>query len=102
MTCSPPPGATGSRDIFIHPETFRQQKTPEQVTTQAAVHFAELADMLRKYGNDPHEIAVFLIRLLFCLFAEDIHLLPEGVFSQLVIKLRQRPQAVHPATQGPL
>ena len=35
-----------------------------------------LADMLRKAGYDPQEVAHFLIRLLFCLFAEDVGLLP--------------------------
>ncbi len=68
---------------------FRPDKTPVQVTEEAAREFARLADMLRdrqKLGapfND-QQAAHFLIRLLFCLFAEDIGLLPDHFFTRLL------------------
>ena len=58
------------------------------MTREAAAKFSELADNLRKYGNDPQAIAHFLIRLLFCLFAEDIGLLPEKLFPRLLEQTR--------------
>lgn len=41
---------------------------------------------------DPQEAARFLMRLLFCLFAEDSGLLPRGLFTQLVERTRSRPE----------
>jgi type II restriction/modification system DNA methylase subunit YeeA len=59
------------------------------VTEEAARHFSKLAGILRKYGEDPQQVAHFLIRLLFCLFAEDIGLLPEKLFPRLLDQTRR-------------
>jgi len=53
--------------------------------------FAALAESLRQRGEDPEATAHFLMRLLFCLFAEDIGLLPERLFTTLVARTRTRP-----------
>ena len=79
-----PAGMQRLRDMFYAPEAFRAPITTEQVTQEVAREFARLADHLRKWKHDPAEIAHFLIRLLFCLFAEDVGLLPAGLFSRLV------------------
>jgi type II restriction/modification system DNA methylase subunit YeeA len=52
-----------------------------------------LAEILYSYGEKPQEIAPFLIRLLFCLFAEDVGLLPPDIFTNLVQHARTKPQA---------
>jgi hypothetical protein len=70
--------------VFFDPEQLKPKETVESVTTEAATKFARLADNLRKYGNSNQDIAHFLIRLLFCLFAEDIGLLPEKMFPRLL------------------
>src|SRR6266545_4518696 len=69
-------------------DLLRPQITIEGVTREAASQFSRLADNLRKYGSEPQEIAHFLIRLLFCLFAEDIGLLPEKLFPRLFDQTR--------------
>ncbi|HNR92222.1 MAG TPA: hypothetical protein PKO41_07345, partial [Dokdonella sp.] len=46
--------------------------------------------LLRGYGHEPRTIAHFLIRLLFCLFAEDAGLLPGEVFTRLVLSAHRR------------
>jgi type II restriction/modification system DNA methylase subunit YeeA len=74
------------RKAFTDPDALRPNQTPAQVTEQAAAHFARLAQLLRKYGNAPQPTAHFLIRLLFCLFAEDAGILPDGLFTTLVTK----------------
>src|SRR5512141_490850 len=66
------------KTVFTDPDKFKPQQTVESVTQEAAMQFSRLAENLRKYGSNPQEIAHFLIRLLFCLFAEDIGLLPEN------------------------
>lgn len=86
-----PAGMRHLRNIFYEPEAFRSTQTTEQVTREAAKEFARLAEHLRKRGEQPERIAHFSIRLLFCLFAEDIELLPKNLFSQLVDQGRRRP-----------
>ncbi len=76
------------KTAFTEPEKFKPQETVESVTQAAAMQFSLLAANLRKYGHQPQEIAHFLIRLLFCLFAEDIGLLPENLFPRLLQQTR--------------
>lgn len=78
--------------IFTNPETLRPAQTTHQVTEQAAIKFARLADHLRTRGIDPTEAAHFMIRLLFCLFSEDVGLLPEKLFTRMVNNSRNKPQ----------
>jgi len=77
-------GLAHLRAVFFEPDSFRAPQTTEQVTQEAAGEFARLADLLRRYGADPQQASHFLIRLLFCLFAEDIGLLPRDLFTRLV------------------
>jgi len=88
--CSLPPLEV-LRAVFTHPERLRPDRTTASVTEDAAREFAALADSLRQRGADPETAARFLMRLLFCLFAEDIGLLPERLFSRLVQQTRTRP-----------
>ena len=86
-----PEGRAHLHAVFFEPETFRVPQTTEQVTQDAARDFAHLADLLRKYCAEPQQVAHFLIRLLFCLFAEDIGLLPKDLFTQLIRNTQQQP-----------
>ncbi len=86
-----PQGVQHIRNLFYNPEAFRPEQTAAQVTEEAAARFARLADHLRKWGHAPHDIAHYLIRLLFCLFAEDIDLLPRELFTRLVENGRRNP-----------
>ena len=70
------------RAAFEDPGALRPEVTREQVTEQAAERFAELADGLRGRGVEPHAAAHFLMKLTFCMFAEDIRLLKDGLFSR--------------------
>ena len=81
------------RAVFTQPGRLRPQQTAEYVTEQAAAEFATLAESLRQRGVDPERAAHFLMRLLFCLFAEDIDLLPRRLFTRLVEQTRRRPAA---------
>jgi len=79
------------RDAFTNWQALVSPVTTDKVTEEAAREFAKLADLLRLWGAEPHAAAHFLIRLLFCLFAEDTGLLPDQVFTQLVIATRTKP-----------
>jgi type II restriction/modification system DNA methylase subunit YeeA len=77
------------RAVFFNPDELKPRETVAGVTEEAARHFSKLAGILRKYGEDPQQVAHFLIRLLFCLFAEDIGLLPEKLFLRLLDQTRR-------------
>jgi type II restriction/modification system DNA methylase subunit YeeA len=76
---------------FNDPQQLRPGITRAAITEQAAEKFATLAEALRKRGHDPHAVAHFLNRLLFCMFAEDIGLLPEHIFTKLVASSQGEP-----------
>ncbi len=87
-----PQGLLTLRNVFFNPTALRPEKTAAQVTEEAATRFAHLAEHLRKWGYAPLPIAHYLIRLLFCLFAEDIDLLPRDLFTRLVQRGSTQPQ----------
>jgi hypothetical protein len=84
-------GQATLRAVFNKPESLRAEETPEGVTKKAAADFSKLAESLRDRGHDSEEAAHFLIRILFCLFAEDIKLLPDKLVSRLVAETREDP-----------
>ena len=72
------------RWCWTDPDRWRPGQTTAALTEAAAGHFGELAQRLRARGHDPQAVGHFCIRLLFCLFAEDIELLPGKMFSRLL------------------
>ena len=80
------------RALFEDPQRLHPDQTASYVTQEAARSFARLAGSLQARGHDPHPVSRFLIRLLFCLFAEDVGLLPAGLFTTLVERTRARPE----------
>ncbi|MBN8658185.1 MAG: class I SAM-dependent DNA methyltransferase [Anaerolineae bacterium] len=81
------------KKVFTSPEDLKPKETIESVTREAAEKFSKLARNLHEYGEDPQEVAHFLIRLLFCLFAEDIGLLPEKLFPRMLEQTRRNSTA---------
>lgn len=72
------------RALWEDPARLRPELTSLDVTTQAANELGKIALALRDRGVEPHRAAHFTVELLFCFFAEDIGLLPRGLFSQLL------------------
>ena len=77
---------------FSDPERLRPEQTRQALTEQAAATFAELAQGLRERGHDPQTVAHFVNRLVFCMFAEDVGLLPDQMFRRMLDQARQRPE----------
>ena len=77
------------RRVFTDPESLRPGVTSQSVTEQAAEHFGRLADGLRSRGIVPEDAAHFLMKLMFCMFAEDIDLLPKKVFSRTLAQAKK-------------
>ncbi len=89
------------RWAFLEPDRLQPTRTREAVTQDAALLMGRLAQRLRQRGYPSLEVAHFMTRLLFCLFAEDIGLLPDRLFSTLVDTSRRTP-ADFPGLAGDL
>ncbi len=79
------------RAVFFEPEKLKPGLTSRSVTEEAARRIGEIAQALREKGSAGDEVAHFLDRLVFCMFAEDVGLLPDKLFSRLVEKSRRDP-----------
>ena len=83
------------RNCFLHYERLRPSQTRESVTAEAAAKFAGIALRLRQH-YDERRVAHFINKLVFCLFAEDIELLPDRVFADILDELAKRPDDFEP------
>ncbi len=81
---------------FDQPEQLRPSLTRRHVTEIAAQKFAEMAEDLRAKGHDPQLVAHFVNRLVFCMFAEDIGLLPNAMFSRMLKEAQHNPGEFQP------
>lgn len=72
------------RNCFLDPERLRPAKTRQALTEEAAKKFATLAQRLRDRGHDAGTVAHFVNRLVFCMFAEDVDLLPNKMFQRVL------------------
>ena len=73
------------------PERLRPGESRQALTERAAATFAVLAQSLRERGHAPQTVAHFVNRLVFCMFAEDVGLLPNDMFTRMLEQARQRP-----------
>ena len=84
------------RNLFWNTEALRPAKTIEKITLETAGKLAEIAHSAigrnTIYAQQPvlptenieSEVARYLDRIVFCLFAEDVGLLPNQIFSKMV------------------
>jgi hypothetical protein len=77
------------RNCFIAPSKLLPTETRESVTAKAASDFAKIAVELRRQ-YDERRVAHFINKLVFCLFAEDIELLPDRVFADILEEAQKR------------
>ena len=73
------------------PEKLRPGKTRQDLTEDAAGEFAALAQSLRGRGHDSGRVAHFINRLVFCMFAEDVDLLPSKMFVRMLEAAKRTP-----------
>ena len=69
---------------FSDPERLRPGETRQALTERAATSFASVAQALRERGHDPQAVAHFVHRLVFCMFADDVGLLPAQMFTRML------------------
>ncbi|WP_159993719.1 class I SAM-dependent DNA methyltransferase [Roseomonas sp. 18066] len=78
---------------WIKPDLWLPTTTRQALTEKAAADFAELAKRLRVRKHDPQTVAHFVNRLVFCLFADDVGLLPEGLFDRMLGFAAKKPDS---------
>jgi len=76
---------------FTDPEHFKPSKTRQALTEETAKEFAGLAQRLRDRGHDAGQVAHFVNQLVFCMFAEDVGLLPDNLFTKMLDLCRSDP-----------
>jgi type II restriction/modification system DNA methylase subunit YeeA len=79
------------RAAFTDPDVFKPTKTRQALTEETASEFATLAQRLRDRGHEAHRVAHFINRLVFCMFAEDVGLLPDHLFTKMLEASRSQP-----------
>lgn len=83
------------RAVWLEPHSLDPAKIAAAVTRDVAAHLAELAKSFEK-DHPPAAVAAFLSRCLFCMFAEDVELLPKDSFSALLESVKGDPAAAVP------
>ena len=69
--------------IWTDPQSLDPTRKAARVTRQIAERLAEVSKRLEK-KHPPEEVAHFLMRCIFTMFAEDTDLLPKGRFTALL------------------
>ena len=77
-----------------NPDRLRPDETRQTLTERAAEHFAQLAQSLRNQGHSPEDVAHFVNRLVFCMFAEDVGLLPNDMFTRMLRQALGDPEKI--------
>jgi len=77
--------------VFTDPEKLKPGVTRDLITERAAQEFAGLAQALRDRGYEAQRVAHFTNKMLFCMFAEDIGILPTDIFTRMLEASTKRP-----------
>jgi hypothetical protein len=59
-------------------------KDEDPVNIAAAERVGKLHDKLKSIGYTGHELEVYLVRLVFCLFADDTNIFNKGIFEEYI------------------
>ncbi len=79
------------RKLWLDPLALDPARASAKVTREVATELASLATSLEAAGHAPPAVAAFLTRCLFSMFAEDVALLPERSFMELLQQHRDDP-----------
>ncbi len=65
---------------FIAGYQKRTYKEQDPVNIEAAELMGKLHDKLKSIGYEGHQLELYLVRLVFCLFADDTNIFEKGIF----------------------
>ena len=78
-------------NIWTDPMTLDPARKTARVTRAIAERLAAVSKALEEQHHDPEEVAMFLMRCLFTMFAEDVELLPKASFRDLLKRCEDDP-----------
>ena len=87
------------RAIWTEPYSLDPARHSAEVTRDIAERLARIARNLEG-KHHPKEVAEFLMRCLFTMFAEDVGLLPERGFEKLLGEIAETPEHFAPALES--
>lgn len=77
--------------IWTDPQSLDPTRQSARVTREIAGRLAQVSKALEERGANPEDVAHFLMRCLFTMFAEDVDLLPKGSFGDLLTRSVEDP-----------
>ncbi|MGE5501625.1 MAG: type IIL restriction-modification enzyme MmeI, partial [Ignavibacteriales bacterium] len=81
--------------IWTDPQSLDPSRHAARVTRQIAERLAAVSRRLER-NHPPEEVAHFLMRCIFTMFAEDADLLPRGRFTALLEECLEAPESFAP------
>ncbi len=80
------------RAIWSDPLSLDPSRHAAKVSRKIATRIAKVSLALEKAGYATEDVAMFLMRVLFTMFAEDVDLLPKESFKNLLKDCAQKPE----------
>jgi hypothetical protein len=81
------------RKIWLDPASLDPAQQSAKVTRDIAKRLAQVSLALEKKNYPAQDVAMFLMRCLFTMFAEDVGLLPEKSFKEVLQECEKNPEA---------
>jgi len=78
--------------IWSEPQSLDPARKSARVTREIAERLAAVSRALELARHSPEEVAMFLMRALFTMFAEDVGLLPEKSFKEMLERCEADPE----------
>ena len=79
------------RDIWNEPSRRDPRRHAQAITVEIAALLGELSKTMEDRGEDAEQVARFLMRCVFSMFAEDVTLLPNKAFTRLLDAVMNEP-----------
>jgi hypothetical protein len=86
--------------VWTNPLSLDPTKRSAEVSRDIAERLAKIARSLEAAGRDAHDVAEFLTRCMFTMFAEDVGLIPGNCFSELLQRKKDDPRTFRPALEA--
>ena len=86
--------------IWTDPHALDPARESARVTREIAKRLAEVSKALEERGITPEEVAHFLMRCIFTMFAEDVDLLPKDSFKPTAGRMHRQPRRLRAARRG--
>ena len=81
------------RKIWLDPASLDPAQASAKVTRDIAKRLAQVSLALENKNYPAQDVAMFLMRCLFTMFAEDVGLLPEKSFKEVLEECEKNPEA---------